>query len=80
MLLPPCNTCAAAPRLSVHAGSTDARCAALVGVIVAAGVLASCMQPPLLVELVSRVLPLGAGSQILLLFLKPQVIGSTCHC
>ena len=39
----------------------------------------TCMQPPLLVELVSEVPPLGARSLVLLWFLIPLVKVSTCH-
>ena len=37
------------------------------------------MQLTLLTELMSRLLQLGAGSWVLLWFLKPQVTGFTCH-
>ena len=62
----PCTTWVAAPGLSGAVGSTAARGTGFTGVTVAVGDLGSCMQPLLLVESVSGVLPLGAESQVLL--------------
>ena len=73
----PCTVCAAALGLSGDAGSTTARGARFTVVTVAVRGLGSCMQPPLLVELVSGVLLGGARSQLLLRFLKAS--GCRCH-
>ena len=61
-----CTICAATPVLSGVAGSTTYRGAGFTGVTTAVRGPGYCMQPPLLVELVTVVLPLWARSQVLL--------------
>lgn len=72
-----CFTCAAAPRFY---GSIAARSSRFTGVTVTAGWPGSCRHSLLLVECVSGVPPLGAGSWVLLWLLKPRVSGAICHC
>ena len=86
----PCTTSTAAPGLYGDAGSITARSAGFRDVAVAAAGLGSCMQPPLLVEQVPGVVPLGAGSQVLLWLLtsshrfhllgEGQGPSHKCHC
>ena len=73
----PCTTCAAVQRLCCSSASG----AGFMGVADGArgpGALCTCMQLLLLVELVSGLLPLGAGSPVLLWFLMLLVTDSTC--
>nr|XP_008514606.1 PREDICTED: sodium-coupled monocarboxylate transporter 1 [Equus przewalskii] len=65
------TTSTASAGLSGGAGNTAARGVGFTGVAVAVGDLGSCMQLLLLIEPVSGVPPLGAGSWILLWLLKP---------
>ena len=68
----PCPTCAAVPGLSWDAGCTDASGAGFTGLTVihrGHGTQGLVDSPLLLVELVSGLLPLRAGSAVLLWFL-----------
>ena len=73
----PCLTFAAAPELSGGSGSTAVRGAGFKDVTVPVESIGSSMQLLLLIEPLSGMLPVGAGSQVLLWFLKPQVAGAT---
>lgn len=79
-----CSTCAAALWVSGGAGSVTAGGAVFTNIITAARDLRSCMKLLLLGGLVLE-FPLlwegmGAGLLALLHFLKPQVLGTACHC
>ena len=78
----PFTTCADAPGLSEGTGCITAKCAVFVGAAFTArgsGPPGTCIQPPLLVELVLSVPPLFAWSLLLQCFLKPLFIGSICY-